>query len=310
MPATLHDYLDQVQRFLRDQKQELENPGDLIHYVNVARREVAMRAQCLRALPPISGEIVSLSILNGGTGYTNPTLSISPPDQASGQLPFPLGDQATGDCSLSGGVITSADITYGGQGYFQPTVTVNDPTGKGAVIQPNLVPLSLLQNGQEVYPFSNIPLANYPGFASVYLVRSVSIVYTNYRYSVPIYAFTTYQARIRQYTIASYSYVPCFGAQFGRGTNGSFYLYPPPSQTYQLEFDCSCLPTDLTDKYSVEAIPDPWTDAVAYFAAHLAYLELQNHNTARSYLALFDDRMHRFGAYADPGRSINPYGRP
>ncbi len=70
-----------------------------------------------------------------------------------------------------------------------------------------------------------------------------------------------------------------------------------------------CLPQDLTADESVEAIPDPWTDAVPYFATHLAFLELQNGNTARMYEDLFDKRMRQFGGYVLPGRVTNPYGR-
>jgi hypothetical protein len=77
-----------------------------------------------------------------------------------------------------------------------------------------------------------------------------------------------------------------------------------------MEWDCMCLPMDLASDLDVEAVPDPWTDAVPYWAAHLAYLELQNHNSARAYKDMFDERMIRFGSYALPGRAISQYGRP
>lgn len=310
MTATLNQYLQQVQRFTRDTKQELLAPSDLVFYINMARREVAMRGQCIRFLTPNAGAIISASITNGGTRYSNPSLVISTPDQPSGALPFPNGDQATGTATQAAGVINNVFIAYGGAGYFQPALSIADPTGSGAVITPTVAGPFLLNPGQEVYAFRDVDTSSVPGCGAVYTVRSVSILYTNYRYSVPIYSFTRYQASIRQYTIASYQYVPCFGSQFGRGTDGSFYLYPPPSQAYQMEWDCSCLPQDLATDLSQEAIPDPWTDLVPYYAAHLAYLELQNHNLARSYLAMFDERMTRFGSYVDKGRAVNPYGRP
>ena len=81
MPASLFGYQKQVQRFIRDSRQELIDPQDILEYVNQARREVAMRAQCIRVLPPISGACVSVLVLNGGAGYgTNPTVVITPPD--------------------------------------------------------------------------------------------------------------------------------------------------------------------------------------------------------------------------------------
>lgn len=310
MTSTLFDYMKQTQRFLRDTKQELLDPGDVISYVNQARREVAMRSQCIRVLPPISGSIQSATVTNGGSGYTSPTVVISSPDQASGRLPFPSGAQATGTAVVFGGVIAGVQISYGGDGYFQPTITITDPTGTGATVVPVVSPIMTLNPSQEEYRFLDIPLGNFPGVESVYTIRSVSVLYTNYRYSIPIYSFTYYQGVVRQYTVNSYQYIPCYGAQFGRGANGSFFLYPPPTQTFQLEFDCSCLPQDLLDDQSVEAIPQPWDDLVPYYAAHLCYLELQNYNAARFYIEQFNERMSRFGSYVDKGRAINVLGRP
>ena len=76
-----------------------------------------------------------------------------------------------------------------------------------------------------------------------------------------------------------------------------------------MEWDCFCLPKDLNDDDDYEAIPKPWTDAVPYFAAHLCYLGLQNLNAAQYYMNLYDEMVHRYSAYARPGRHINPYGR-
>ncbi len=66
----------------------------------------------------------------------------------------------------------------------------------------------------------------------------------------------------------------------------------------------------LMDNSIPEAIPQPWTDAVPYFAASLAYMELQNLNAARYYGEEFDKRTLGYSSYARPGRAINPYGRP
>lgn len=307
--ATLFTHLKQVQRFLRDSKQELLDPADLIDYINQARREVAMRAQCLRILPPISGQVVSATVISGGSGYTAPIATITYPDSPSGLAPLPNGRRATATVEQVAGVVTTINISYGGSGYFQPQITITDPTGAGATAFCSTSINNQLNEGQEVYPFSGVDLTPFPGIGEIYLVRSASIIYSNYRYSLPFYSFSTYQSMIRQYVASQYQYVPTFAAQFGQGTGGSLYMYPPPSEAYQLEWDCQCLPQDLTDNQSVEAIPYPWTDVVPYFAAHLAYLELQNGNSARMYLDLFDQRMARFRSDVSPGRVSNPYGR-
>lgn len=305
----LFDYIRQCQRFLRDQKQDLINPEDLISYINRSRREIAMRAMCCRVLTPVSGQIISATVTAGGSGYSSaPTVTISAPDFPSGQGPKPNGDQATATAVIGGGAVTQIQINYGGYGYFQPIITLSGGGGSGATATPNLSYIAQLNLGQEVYPFSSVNLSASPGFQSVYMIKSTSIIFSNYRYSLPTYSFSTYQAMIRQYANV-YKYVSFFAAQYGRGTAGSFYLFPIPSQAYQLEWDCFCLPSDLTDDTSPEAIPAPYGDAVPYFATSLAYTELQNWNIAKYFEDQFDKRMRIYGVATLPGRGINPYGR-
>ena len=306
--ATLFDYLEQTQRFIRDARQDFVDPQNLINYINRARREVAGRTQCCRVLTPISGSVITAAVVAGGSGYTNPTVTITPPDFPSGRAPFPLGAQATALPIVQAGVIAAVDIQYGGSGYFQPQVTVTDATGTGAVVTAQISPINQLNPGQESYNFSDINVSMFPGVGAVFMIRSVSVIYANYRYSLPCYSFSVYQAMIRQYPY-QYSYVPSFCSQFGQGASGSFYAYPLPSQIYQWEFDCTVLPQDLLDDQSVDIIPQPWDDVVPYFAAHLAYLELQNMNAGRYYLDLFDNMTLRKSQYARPGRATNPYGR-
>lgn len=307
----LFEYLQQTQRFLREQKQEFLNVDDLISYINRARRLVAEQAQCIRVLTPISGQITAWTLTDGGSGYSdNPTLTVSDPDFPSGMLPEPSGLQATATAIVNNGVFASIDSTEGGSGYFQPTLTIEDDTGSGAAATPTLSWINTLNENQEVYLFSNIDLSANPGCDAVYFVRSISVLYNNYRYSLAMYSFSDYQARIRNYAPFQYSYVPAFAAQFGQGTSGSLYFYPLPSSEYAVEFDCLCIPSDLINDQSFEAIPQPWRDAVPYFAAHLALMELQQFNAARFYLELYDKMVQRYSDSARVGRRINPYGRP
>ena len=307
--ATLFDYMTTTQKFLHDQRQEMINPQDIIDYVNRARREVAMRAQCLRILTPVTGAIISASVTNPGAHYSSSaSISFSAPDFPSGTLPYPNGAQATGTLGISGGTISSVVIAFGGSGYFEPIATVTDTAGSGATITPVLSWFNQTSLGQELYPFSSVSLSTFPGILAILAVKSVSIIYSNYRYSLPCYSFSTYQSMMRQYPF-QYQWAPTVCAQFGQGVNGSFYMYPIPSQPYQMEWDCICLPQDLTTNQSVEALQLPWTDAVPYFAAHLAFLELQNFNSAKGFLDLFDRQLSIYSAAARPGRVENPYGR-
>lgn len=304
----LNEYIKQTQRFLREANQDLINPGDLISYINRARREISMRAQAIRILTPISGSIISCTVTNGGTGYTDtPTITITAPDFPSGALPSPSGAQATARAIVNNGVIQSIDITYGGYGYWQPAITITDATGTGADATLEVSYINQLAQGQEIYPFSEVDLSGYPGVDSIYMIRKCSIIFSNWRYTLRVYSFTTYNAQIRTFP-HGYQYTPFFCAQFGRGTGGSFYMYPQPSQAYQLEWDCQCLPSDLIDDNSPEAIPAPFTDAVPHFAAYLGYLELQNFNAAKMHLDLFDQFMRRYQQYTQVGGQIDAYG--
>ena len=304
----LYEYLQQTQRFLRDQDQKLLHPEDLISYINRARREIALRSQSIRLTPPTQGAVQTITVLNPGSGYTDPTITITRPDAPNGRLPFPAGDQATAIPLLVGDQIASVSVINGGDGYFQPQAFVSDPTGTGAVLQCATEPLNNLNFAQETYQFKDIPLGQFPGVDSVFAVIEIAVIYANYRYVLPTYPYSVYQAQIRQYP-TQYLYVPTMRTQVGDGTSASCLFYPIPSQSYRCEWDCLCLPSELNFDEDFEAIPKPWTDAVPYMAAHLAYLELQNANLARMYLDLYDNFNHRYSAYTRITQTVNPYGR-
>lgn len=306
----LNEYMKTLQGFIRDRGQEYINPSDQIRYINQARREIALRTHSIRFVTPISGQVLTATITNAGSGYVTPVATISPPDSPGGTVLNPNGAQATAGAQVIGGQISGIDITYGGSGYYQPTITITDSAGPGTGATATLAvtPLMQTQQGQEIYSFDQIPLGGQPGVDSVFWVNSVSIIYAAFRYSLLTYSFSTYQARIRNWP-KGYQYVPAICAQLGRGTKGSLYLYPVSSQPFQLEFDCFALPSDLVDDTSYEPIPQPWTDTVAYYAAHLCYLEMQNLNAAEYYRKLHDDLVDRYSSWTAQRKVNNRYGR-
>ena len=308
--ASLFEYLQQTQRMLREKKQDLINPEDLVVYINRARREVAMRTKCIRVLTQVSAPIVTASVVTGGTGYNASltTVTITSPDFPSGTGAFPLGNQATALPIVQSGSIAAVDITYGGSGYFQPIASITGPTGTGASVSLFTGPINQLNAGQETYKFSDVYLGGNPGVESVYGVQGISIIYANYRYSLPVYSFSVYQSQVRQFPF-QFQYVPTFASQYGLGTNGIFYVYPLPSQVYQYELDCYCLPSDLTTNLDYEVIPDPYTDAIPYFAASLGMIDCQNFNISQFFLNLFEKQLGIYSHSANIGRVVNPYGR-
>ncbi len=306
----LNEYMKQTQRFIRDSGQLFVNPEDIIVYVNRARREAALRTKSIRVLAPVSGQVATATVTAPGHGYVSPVATISSPDFSNGEAAFPNGAQATAVVTQIGGQISNIDISFGGSGYFQPVITITDSAGPGtgATATVATTPVMKTQQGQEIYNFDQVPLTNYPGVGEIFWVNSVSIIYAAYRYRMMTYSFSTYQAMIRNYP-RSYQYVPSVCAQLGQGTKGSLYVYPIASQQFQMEWDCFCLPADLVDDQSPEALPGPWTDCVPYFAAHLAFLELQNLNAANYFLTLYESTMDRYSAFTRSRKVSNPYGR-
>lgn len=309
--GALFDYLKQVERFTHDAHQRDLDPADLIDYINRARREIAGRTQSIRVTPTIQAGVATITVEKPGSGYaaTDP-LVISAPDSPSGGPAAPSGVQATGGITVDPitGAVLAVAVINGGAGYFQPTAAITSSTGSGAVLAAKTAGTSITAANQEEYRFADVDLSANPGVGAIIAVRSVSIIYANYRYVLPKYAWTTYQAFIRQYP-RQYYYVPTMCSQFGQGAGGSLFLYPIASAPYQTEWDCTCLPQDLLTNNDVEALPLPWTDAVPYFAAHLAFAELQNLNASKFFLDLYDQMVHRYSAYARPAQITNVYGR-
>lgn len=304
----LYEYEKQLQRFVHDQRQDLINPRDLTVYINRARRQIAMMTQSMRFTPPVSGPITSVSVTNGGSGYTAPTVTISTPDFPAGTGTYPNGAQATATATQIGGTIAAINLDFGGDGYFQPIAIINDPTGTGATATPLVTGINTVNQGQEEYFFGNIDLSIFPGVGKVYAILQNVIIYSSWRFALPQYSYSVYQAKIASYPF-QYEYVPEVCCQRGQGTNGSIMMFPLPSQTYQWQPDCLALPQDLLTDNDFEALPQPWTDGVSYFAAHLCYLELQNLNSANFYLSLFEKQTGLYSRASRPGRAINPYGR-
>lgn len=306
----LFEYLRQTQRFIRDATQVMVEPDDLVSYVNRARRELAGRTQCIRVLTPIFGAVTTVTIGSGGSGYkTTDTFAFAPPDSPSGAAPWPSGRQAVGALVVDGaGRVLAINVIDGGDGYFSPSGTISTTTGSGCTFSIQTSPLSATVMDQEVYNFSAMNLSRFPGVGSIIAVRSVAIIYANYRYVLLPRAWSVYQAMIRQYP-RQYYYVPTFCSQFGQGAAGSLYMYPIASAPYQMEWDCTCLPADLLSDQDPEAIPLPWTDAVPFRAAFYAFSELQNLNAAEYYDKKFEQFLARYSAMSRPGSIPNLYGR-
>jgi hypothetical protein len=91
------------------------------------------------------------------------------------------------------------------------------------------------------------------------------------------------------------------GTGTGSGASGSLWLDPLPDEVYVLTCDCDCYPQVLSQDTDVEAIPYPWTDAVAFLSAYYALLSSQTGDRQAQAERLFG----YYKAYVDRARQFS-----
>lgn len=288
----LNTYLQRVQTILHDFNGSLYgSPLNLTAIINQSRHKVALMGQCVRFIIPSSSGIGNISLTSAGTGYTTtPTLTVSGPD-------LPNGVSATLGCSVSGGSIASVGVGNYGSGYVNiPTVTVSGGGGSGGIITVTSLtptPLTTFQ-GQELYAFSDANALfagiNSQGIASIQALFSVAVSQGNIKPLLLYMPFTEFQAYCRVFEGTTQNY-PRVWTQYGQGAMGSIYLFPVPSGTYSMDWDCVCIPADLASDSDPEAIPYPWTEAVPYYAAMLCYEYAQRNDDADKMQSKFTQKM-------------------
>lgn len=303
-------YLASVQRLLgTGSTQNLYSDVDLTAYINEARNQVAMEGQCIRALPPISGPITAITVVSGGVGYSTPRVVITKPDFPSGLPPTPSGAQATATAN-SGTSLTTITMQSQGAGYFSPVITFSG-LGQGAVVVATISGINQTVVGQEVYRFSDVNgmvAVSGSGIQSIFMVNGIAMLYASSRYTLRRESFQKYQSLDRNFAY-QFQYVPAVFAQFGQGNAGSVYLYPVPSQNYQMEWDTCCLPIPLVTDADIEAIPPPWTDCVKFFAAYQAFQGAQRFADADRMMGQYEIFMKRARAFVSSRSVSNWYGR-
>lgn len=267
--ATLSQYVQRTQFLLHDPNAQAYALSDVQNAVNRARLQVAGEGECVRVLLS-GGVIVSLTLNSGGSGYTGTT----------GTLVFTgTGNQAFGTAAIVGGVVTGITLTNGGWGWLTaPTVTVVDSTGfnGGAVITATVDNSASTVPTQEAMQFSTLDtlVARSPGVGTVIGINSIACQWGSgsvYKPMLRWRPWAWFQANCRVYSISAMNF-PSYWSQFGQGVNGSFYLFPIPAQVLSLDIDAICLPINLADDTTFDAVPYPWTDAVPFFAAYQCYM--------------------------------------
>lgn len=137
---------------------------------------------------------------------------------------------------------------------------------------------------QRTYNFNGtggitIPNADTLGIGSVLQLRQGSVVIGDGQARLNDRPFEYFQLYFLNEVVPETGRPKQWG-QYGQGVNGSVYIHPLPDDVYTLNFDTVCLPVDLVDDTTPEAIPSIWTDAVPFYAAYYALMSAQRNGDA------------------------------
>ena len=267
--STLATYTTQVQQLIHDTAAIDFSQSDLTGFINNARNRVALDFHNVRylfangCLPagtetlPIAGGIYGLTIVNGGSGYVSPLITIGPPVTAGGIT-------ATASAVVSGGVITQINMTNWGAAYaFVPPIAVSDSgggTGASLVAMTGLL---------------------------IFDINSISVLWGSQRYTLGWLPFTQFQAFCRANPTLRRQ--PSVWTTFTE--QNLLFVYPIPDQAYLADFDVMGLAAPLVTTSDIDTqIILPISDCVQYYAAYLALLKMQNFEQADYYQKKYNER--------------------
>lgn len=176
--------------------------------------------------------------------------------------------------------------------------------------------------GVEKYSFSYAKpflLANNAGLRDIIDIVSVSVCWGGNTPSLNWMPWEDLQAYARSYSVGVTSY-PFLWSTLGSGTKGQVWLFPIPQETAffstanaaapagEMEWQVTCLPSYIYDSSDYEVIPEPFTDAIKYYAAGLAFLGSQRFAMAATMKALFNESLGIDNVASDRGKTDSFYG--
>lgn len=298
-------YLDELRDVLHDPNDRFSTATQKKRWINWARADCAKDSQSVRALPRSSAGVLSIAVDAGGSGYTTATVTISAPDATGVNV-----RQATATATLAVGAVTAITVTDAGTGYLTtPTVTI-DGDGSGAAATATLQTYVATVAQQEVYTFASLSTVlgtpTSAGIGSVIGVQSISVSWGSMKPTLDWIDWSGFQAYFRSYNIGAQNY-PAIWSQYGQGANGSFYVWPIPALVAPMDVDCYCLPVELVDDTTPDALPDPWTEAVKHRAAHYAYLNAQRRDDATFQDQLYQQFLAKNRSGTTPARVPSMY---
>jgi hypothetical protein len=146
--------------------------------------------------------------------------------------------------------------------------------------------------GQERYPFigfGNIYLnQQYQGLRGIRDVISVSVSWGGTsRPSLDWMPWEDLQAYLRSNQILVTNYPSVFSI-YNDGEAGEVYLYSTPQTANEMEWDVFCTAGDIFSDDDYDAIPDPFTSGVKFYAAGRAFEDSGRYDSASLMFARFE----------------------
>lgn len=310
----LANYELQTRRLLHDPNAQAYSTTDIDAYINLARNQVAIEGECVHVVLS-GGTITQLTINSGGTGYSGTaTVTFTGP-----------GAQAFATATIGGGAISTLTFLRGGWGYIPDTNVVVTATGStggtNATFNVQVSQAASTVTGQETVLFStlNTLLSAWntstapPADATIgasQVIKIFSIACNQQGTFKPMLTqkvWSEFQAFLRIYANTQQNY-PVYWAQLGQGVAGSIYLFPWPAQPLQLDIQACATVIPLVNDSTPEALPYPWTDAVPYFAAYLAYTNSSRADDAQRMFQIYEIFMKRARAMSEGPFMTDWYG--
>lgn len=144
------------------------------------------------------------------------------------------------------------------------------------------------------------------GYKSVNDVFNVAVSWASFRPVLRWFPWDDLQAYARAYSTLISSY-PMAWSSFGSGTSGQVWLWPPPSQNCEMEWDCTCLPMALASDDDYDAIPDSFTSAVKFYAAGMAMLGTLRYGLAETMFRMYLGQVMESQTASDGGKIPDYY---
>lgn len=144
------------------------------------------------------------------------------------------------------------------------------------------------------------------GYGEIYDVFTVAVTWGTARPVLRWMPWDELQAYCRAYSTLTTSY-PAVWSTFGSGTSGQVWLWPPPSQDLEMEWDVTCTPKDLASNDDYDAIPDSLRSAVKFYTAGMAMLGTFRYGAADAMFQQFLMHIGTDAGAAEGGKVPNYY---